>query len=69
MAATKQATRTATCGHCGKRHQITQQDFNAFGPDAQCIPCVDRKHNIFMAKNAKRFGMTCVKGCRCGFGK
>jgi hypothetical protein len=57
------------CPDCGKFHWVDRSTFAGFGYDCYCMPCVDWSHVAFMKKNAKRFGMTCVKGCRCGFGK
>lgn len=58
-----------TCPECYKIHEIDLATFNLFGYDCECMNCVDWKHVQFMRKNGKKMGLSCVKNCRCGFGK
>lgn len=59
----------ATCPGCGRLHQITQRDFDLFGPDCWCIKCTDWKHVDFMHTIGRELNLTCVPGCRCGRGQ
>lgn len=64
----KTNNRQATCPSCGFGHWIDGVNWNLFGPDCWCMKCTDRSHVDFMRRNAKRFKMTCVPNCPCGFG-
>ena len=57
------------CPYCDKFHYVDLVNWNLFGYDCVCMPCTDWNHVKFMQKNAVKFKMTCVKNCRCGFGK
>ena len=55
--------------HTCKTGFTTASNVAVDGPDAVCDKCVDRKHVRFMQKMARRgIKMSCVKGCKCGFG-
>lgn len=60
--------KTAICPKCDKPHKVDNKTFSMFGVDTICMPCVGNSHIKFMKKNAKKFGLTCVPGCPCGFG-
>jgi len=66
---TKSTPHRCVCPECGKTHYVDTGTLRKFGVDCFCLPCVDWSHVVFMRKNAKRLGMTCATGCRCGFGK
>ena len=55
------------CPTCEKWHEIDLKTYNQFGPDCECMKCIDWKHIQFM-RNNKAGIKTCVKGCKCGFG-
>jgi hypothetical protein len=56
------------CHNC-KTGIVTADDRATDGPDAVCGKCIDRKHVKFMQTMHRRgIKMSCVKGCRCGFG-
>lgn len=57
------------CPDCGKFHFVDKSTFFMFGADCYCLPCTDDAHVKFMATTGRKLKMTCVKGCRCGFGK
>ena len=59
---------SAVCGTCRKRHQSTQDQVNTFGADLDCVKCLDAMHDDFMRKHAASQNLSCVAGCRCGFG-
>jgi hypothetical protein len=71
---TKPKTYTAECPTCSKHsrgrfHEIDARTFEHFGRDALCVRCLDDAHVKFMRTTGKRLGLSCHKGCPCGFGK
>lgn len=59
----------ARCPHCGAFHFVDAKTWAMFGVDTECMTCVDWNHVDFMKRSAKRLGLTCVAGCKCGFGE
>jgi len=68
LASQKPAKRQAVCPDCQRDHLIDQEEYNLFGHDCYCLKCVDWGHVRFMQQFAKDQKLSCVKGCRCGFG-
>ena len=62
-------THATLCPTCDKPHTVDARTAAMFGPDVECMPCVDKAHLAFMKKHGKRMKLSCVKGCPCGFGK
>ena len=69
MTGTATQTVTAICGTCHKAHKISKEEANTFGRDCECQSCLERAHVRFMRKTGQKLGLSCVKGCPCGFGK
>lgn len=58
-----------TCKSCKKSFETDREMVNLFGFEMDCEKCVDWAHLEFMQRNGKKLGLSCAKGCRCGFGK
>lgn len=58
-----------TCINCKKTFDADESTVNEFGTEIECMKCVDWKHVDFMAEFGRKLKMSCVKNCRCGFGK
>ena len=56
------------CWNCQQEHSISKKSFDEFG--SECPACIQKEHERMMKKlNARGLGLTCVKGCGCGFGE
>jgi hypothetical protein len=57
----------ANCPTCEKNHTVDATTLERFGPDAECMPCIDRKHVKFMRTTGAKLKLTCnCMVCRGG---